>query len=111
RAQIVHKYDSLDTANVVPRGLLEDAIVYYDVNLALIPKPAQLVVVDLSRYSGKDRFWLVDTGTGAVEAHKVAHGDGSDPDNDGFATHFSNIDGSHMSSLGFYLTGEIYHGP
>src|ERR1044071_6449058 len=55
------------------------AIVYYDVNLDLIPKHASFVVVDLSLYSGKDRFWLVDLASGVVEPHKVAHGDGSDP--------------------------------
>jgi hypothetical protein len=110
RAAIVHKYDHLDPDDVVPRGLLEDAMVYYDVNLAMIPKHAYFVVVDFSLYSGKDRFWMVDLATGAVETHKVAHGSGSDPDNNGYATLFSNTSGSYMSSLGFYLTGEIYDG-
>ena len=53
---------------------------------------------------------MVDLATGDVELHKVAHGDGSDPDNNGYATLFGNVSGSHMSSLGFYLTGEIYDG-
>jgi L,D-transpeptidase catalytic domain len=110
RAPIVRKYDALDPNNEVPRGLLEDAIVYFDVNLAQIPKTDYFVVVDLSLYSGKDRFWLVDRATGAVEQHKVAHGNGSDPDNNGFATLFGNVSGSYKSSLGFYLTGEIYDG-
>jgi hypothetical protein len=110
RARIVHDYDLLDPDDQIPRGLLEDAIVYFDVNAALIPKTDHFVVVDLSRYSGEDRFWLVDLTTGAVENHKVAHGDGSDPDNDGYATLFGNVEGSHMSSLGFALTGEIYDG-
>lgn len=110
RAEIVHRYDLLDPTDKVPRGLLEDAIAFYDLNLALIPKTRYFVVTDFSRYSGKDRYWLVDTTSGAVEAHKVAHGDGSDPDNDGYATTFGNIDGSHKTSLGFYLTGEIYDG-
>jgi hypothetical protein len=110
RALIVHDYDRLDPDDLVPRGLLEDAIVYYDLNAALIPQHDYVVVVDLSRYSGEDRFWLVDLATGAVEPHKVAHGDGSDPDNDGYATLFGNVSGSHMSSLGFALTGEIYDG-
>ena len=110
RAQVVQQYDALDPTNLVTRGLLEDAIVYYDANLALIPQPRYFAVVDLSKYSGKNRYWLVDTTTGAVEPHKVAHGAGSDPDNDGYATKFGNVDGSHMSSLGFYLTGEIYDG-
>jgi hypothetical protein len=110
RAAIVGKYAALDPKGEVPRGLLEDAIIYFDVNYAAIPKHTYFVVVDLSLYSGKDRFWIVNTVSGAVEKHKVAHGDGSDPDNNGYATLFSNTEGSHMSSLGFYLTGEIYDG-
>ncbi|MGE5182610.1 MAG: murein L,D-transpeptidase catalytic domain-containing protein [Acidobacteriota bacterium] len=110
RAPIVRKYDLLDPNDEVPRGLLEDAIVYYDVNQALIPQQHYFMVVDFSRYSGRDRFWLVDLTTGAVEHHKVAHGQGSDPTNDGYATSFSNVSGSYKSSLGFYLTGEIYDG-
>lgn len=110
RAAIVRNYNALDPDNLVPRGLLEDAIIYFDLNHAVIPRTNHFVVVDLSRFSGRDRFWMIDVATGSVEAHKVAHGDGSDPDNDGLATLFSNVEGSHMSSLGFYLTGEIYDG-
>ena len=110
RAQIVYQYPQLDPTNEIPRGLLEDAIIYFDVNKAQIPKTDYFVVVDLSQYSGHDRFWLVDLASGAVEPHKVAHGEGSDPDNDGYATLFSNTSGSNMSSLGFFLTGEIYDG-
>ncbi len=110
RAAIVGRYDRLDPTDEVPRGLLEDAIIFYDMNLALIPKPKYFVVTDMSLYSGKDRYWLVDVTSGAVEAHKVAHGDGSDSDNNGYATTFGNVDGSHKTSLGFYLTGEIYDG-
>lgn len=110
RAQIVHRYDFLDPTNLVPRGLLEDAILYFDVNKVRIPRTKDFIVVDLSRFSGLDRFWIVDTATGAVEKHKTAHGDGSDPDHDGYATLFGNVEGSHMSSLGYYLTAEIYDG-
>jgi MYXO-CTERM domain-containing protein len=110
RAPIIRGYDGLDPDDLIPRGLLEDAILYYDVNVDLIPNPDYLVVVDLSLFSGEDRFWLVDLASGAVEPHKVAHGDGSDPDHDGYATLFGNVEGSHMSSLGFALTAEIYDG-
>jgi len=110
RAEIVRNYDSLDPTGIVPRGLLEDAIIFFDFNKPLIPQQQFLVVVDLSQYAGNKRFWMIDLTTGAVEAHKTAHGDGSDPDNDGFATSFSNVSGSHKSSLGFYLTGELYNG-
>ncbi len=110
RASVVHLYDAVDPADEVPRGLLEDALVYFDHNRTLIPNGSHIAVVDMSLYSGLDRFWLIEMETGAVEAHKVAHGDGSDPDNDGYATEFSNVSGSHMTSLGFYLGGEIYDG-
>ncbi len=110
RAQIVHGYEHVDPTDVVPRGLLEDALVFYDVHQARIPSSGYLTVVDLSLFSGKDRFWLVDLTSGVVESHKVAHGDGSDPDHDGYANSFSNVEGSHKSSLGFSLTAEIYDG-
>jgi len=110
RAGIVRAYEHVDPENVLPRGLLEDALVFYDVHQSRIPNLDYFVVVDLSLFSGKDRFWLVDVSTGAVEPHKVAHGDGSDPDHDGYANSFSNVEGSHQSSLGFSLTAEIYNG-
>lgn len=110
RAEIVHRYDHLDPTNVVPRGLLEDAMVFFDMNNALIPKQRYFVVMDMSLFSGKNRFWLVDLMSGSVEAHKVAHGSGGDPNHDGYADSFSNVEGSLKSSLGFYLSGEIYDG-
>lgn len=110
RAAIVRQYDSIDPDDVIPRGLLEDALVFQHVNRAFIPKSEWFVVIDLSRFSGLDRFWIVNNIDGSVEGHKTSHGDGSDPDHDGFANTFSNTSGSHMSSLGFYLTGEIYDG-
>lgn len=110
RAAIVSRYDAIDPTDLVPRGLLEDALVYFDVNQAYIPKQRYLAVADFSLYSGKNRFWLVDLQTGAVEPHKVAHGNGSDPDHDGYANTFGNTEGSNMTSLGFYLTGEVYDG-
>lgn len=110
RAAIVHGYEHVDPDDTIPRGLLEDALVFYDVHQARIANSSYLTVIDLSLFSGKDRFWLVDMTTGAVEPHKVAHGDGSDPDFDGYANSFSNLEGSHKSSLGFGLTGEIYDG-
>jgi len=110
REEIVHRYDFVDPNDEVPRGLLEDAIIFFDVNQVSIPKSDYFVVIDLSRFSGEDRFWIIDLWTGTVEKHKTAHGSGSDPDHDGYAQLFSNVSGSLMSSLGFYLTGEIYDG-
>jgi hypothetical protein len=45
-----------------------------------------------------------------VKSIHVAHGKGSDSNNDGYATNFSNKVNSEASSLGFYLTAETYHG-
>ena len=52
----------------------------------------------------------MDMQSGAVHAIHVAHGKGSDPDGDGYATRFSNTPESKASSLGFYLTGPMYYG-
>ena len=110
RAQILAGYTFVDPQGVVPRGLLEDALEYYDVNKSLLPNQAYVAVVDFSQFSGNYRFFLVDMTTGSVEQHKVAHGEGSDPNDTGYATIFSNTPGSLMSSLGFYMAADIYDG-
>jgi hypothetical protein len=67
-------------------------------------------VVDFSRPSGDERFYVVDLASGTVEAHRVAHGRGSDPDHSGFVERFSNDFGSYASSNGAYTTGDYYDG-
>ncbi len=110
RARILARYTKLDPDGIVPRGLFEDAIEYYDLNRSLIPNGAFVTVVDFTKFSGEKRFFVIDMESGAVEAHAVAHGSGTDPESTGYAKKFSNTPGSNMSSLGFYLTGEIYDG-
>jgi hypothetical protein len=67
-------------------------------------------IVDFSRPSGDERFYVVDLMSGNVEAHRVAHGRGSDPDHSGFVERFSNDFGSYASSNGAYVTGDYYDG-
>ena len=67
-------------------------------------------VVDFSRPSSEPRFYLVDLMSGNVEAFRVAHGRGSDPDHSGFVERFSNDFGSYASSNGTYTTGDYYDG-
>jgi hypothetical protein len=110
RAQILFGYTFVDPQGVVPRGLLEDALEFFDVNKSMLPNQAYIAVVDFSQFSGNYRFFLVDMTTGSVEKHKVAHGEGSDPNDTGYATKFSNTPGSLMSSLGFYMAADIYDG-
>jgi hypothetical protein len=69
-----------------------------------------MAVVDFSKPSDEERFYVVDLMSGNVEAHRVAHGRGSDPDHSGFVERFSNSFGSYASSNGTYTTGDYYHG-
>ncbi|HYI40529.1 MAG TPA: murein L,D-transpeptidase catalytic domain family protein [Allosphingosinicella sp.] len=67
-------------------------------------------IADFSRPSYEHRFFLLDTATGRVSNHLVAHGRGSDPVHSGLLQRFSNQIGSEASSQGGYRTGEYYHG-
>jgi hypothetical protein len=69
-----------------------------------------MAVVDFSKPSSDPRFYLVDLMSGNVEAFRVAHGRGSDPDHSGFLEMFSNDFGSHASSNGAYTTADYYEG-
>jgi len=67
-------------------------------------------IADFSRPSRESRFFLLDTRSGRVTSHNVAHGRGSDPGHSGFVEHFSNRIGSEATSHGGYLTGDYYYG-
>jgi hypothetical protein len=67
-------------------------------------------VVDFSKPSSEERFFVVDLMSGNVDAYRVAHGRGSDPDHSGFVERFSNDFGSYASSNGAYTTGDYYDG-
>jgi len=67
-----------------------------------------LTIIDFSLSSNQKRLWIIDMESDEVLYHTlVAHGRNS---GDEFATNFSNKSESYKSSLGFYLTGEIYTG-
>jgi hypothetical protein len=75
----------------------------------LLPQTSSIItVVDLSKPSREKRMWIVDLMTKELLIHTwVAHGSGSGTET---ADYFSNIDDSHQSSLGFYLTDNVYMG-
>jgi hypothetical protein len=106
---VVARYAAVDPEHLVAPSLLRDALVYYDVNRTRLGNKAHLGVIDFSRNDATKRFYLIDMATGAVTPHAVAHGEGSD-DGKGNSVRFSNVDGSHQSSLGFVVTGEVYTG-
>lgn len=103
-------YAHLDPAKEVPSALLQKAINYFDANKSRIKNQEYMVVIDYKQKSTKERFFLIDMATGKVEKYLVAHGAGSDANADGIAEKFSNVDSTHMSSLGFFLTAETYYG-
>ncbi|MBX2986941.1 MAG: murein L,D-transpeptidase catalytic domain family protein [Bdellovibrionaceae bacterium] len=106
----LRQYDVLDADRKVADRPLEQAVRFYELNKSKIRNQRYITIVDLSQHSGKARMSLVDMSTGEVRRFTVSHGKGSDADNDGWATKFSNVSGSNMSSIGFYLTGGLYDG-
>jgi hypothetical protein len=65
-------------------------------------------ICDFSMPSSENRLWIIDLIKRKVLFNTyVAHGQGSGDD---MATSFSNSMNSHKSSLGFYVTGDIYDG-
>src|SRR5690606_27954899 len=67
-----------------------------------------LSIADFSQSSKKKRLWIVDLKDSSLLLNTwVSHGRGSGGD---IPTKFSNINNSHQSSLGFYVTGEVYYG-
>ncbi len=67
-----------------------------------------LTLVDFSLSSNTKRLWVIDLATNTILYHSlVAHGRNT---GDEFAKVFSNKAESYKSSLGFYITGEIYNG-
>jgi lysozyme family protein len=73
--------------------------------------PRYWAIAELSqKRSDTFRLHLIDRVKSNVEQFLVTHGSGSDPDHDGFATKFSNVPGTHASSLGVYRCSETYKG-
>jgi L,D-transpeptidase catalytic domain len=67
-----------------------------------------LAVIDYSRPSTEPRLWVFDVAQGRLLFQElVAHGRNT---GEKIARHFSNVEGSKMSSLGLFQTAETYYG-
>ena len=92
------------------RAALEAALRAYDraQQAGVIANPGLLTLIDYTRPSLDRRLWVIDLRSGAVLFNElVAHGRGS---GDNLATAFSNDDNSHKSSIGLFVTRDVYVG-
>lgn len=94
----------------LPRAAFLRTIEFMSKNRKLVRNRRYVGLVDFSKSIATPRFFVVNLRTGAVGKFHVSHGKGSDPNRTGRPQSFSNINGSQMSSLGFYLTKNPYHG-
>lgn len=95
----------------LPFDVFEQAFIGY-LNLKDSQKISEessvLSIADFSQSSKKKRLWIVDLKDNTLLLNTwVSHGRGSGGD---IPTKFSNTNNSHQSSLGFYVTGEVYYG-
>ncbi len=94
-------------------GLNEDVFFkaitgYYNLKNDLSNNKSIITIVDLAKSSRDKRMWVIDLENKKVLSNNlVSHGQGSGDD---MANQFSDTENSHQSSLGFYITGEIYYG-
>jgi hypothetical protein len=98
------------TAAGPSRELLRRALAALDRHSAQIPNRDLMAVADFSQPSRLPRFHLVETATGRVTSHLVAHGRGSDPGHTGWLERFSNEEGSNASCAGAFRTDGYYVG-
>jgi hypothetical protein len=111
-AQVRRQYAALGAEQQGLRyELFEQALTGY-LNLRRLGKAPsaseRLAVIDFDLPSTEKRLWVLDLANNQVLFRTlVAHGNNSGQRE---ATRFSNANNSHMSSLGFYVTGSTYVG-
>lgn len=110
-AEIVSVYNNLNHSNfALPKleSFQKAMLGFYEMKKKGIFKKDMLTLIDFSLSSNEKRLWIIDLSTNTIVFNSlVAHGRNS---GDEFAKRFSNASESFKSSLGIYVTGEIYNG-
>src|SRR3989344_5775571 len=104
------RFPDFESSWGLKRAIFEKAVRYYEQVRLNLANQRYVTVIDFSQHSSQKRLYLFDLATGKVERYLTSHGKNSDPNNDGYATSFSNTPESKKSSLGFYLTLHTYTG-
>ena len=106
---VAELYNEIDESDISYEAF-EIAIKGYS-NLALknkLKNKRYLTIVDMSKSANTERMFIIDLEKRVlVDKKLVAHGMKTGNE---FASHFSNKEKSHQSSIGFYVTGELYNG-
>lgn len=101
-------YQALELSNVLDFEIFETALNGYN-NLKHNLKNRDIIsIIDFTLPSTEKRMYVIDLINKKLLFHTiVSHGKNS---GDLYANKFSNINGSHQSSLGFYITENTYQG-
>lgn len=108
--QELNEYDYVDPDGQVPPELLREALSQYKRFIRQIQNRDYLTVVDMGQHSSRKRFYLIELSTGVVWSTFIAHGRGSDLDDDGWATVFGSKPNMARTALGPFLAAEKYFG-
>ena len=96
-----------DHPGLIPAEAMDRAFGYLADHGDKVGNKNYLTIIDFTRPSTVKRCHVIDLRSGEVESLLVAHARNTGVDR---AEHFSNENGSNKSSLGIYLTGELYQG-
>lgn len=101
-------YHTLNLSGTLDFEIFEAALAGY-MNLKHNLKNKNIIsIIDFTRPSTKKRMYVIDLANEKLLYHTiVSHGKNS---GDLYANKFSNRNGSHQSSLGFYITENTYQG-
>jgi hypothetical protein len=109
RSSIRQIYESLNEPSLNPEAFYIAMLGCRSLtSKGLVLKDSLLTIIDYSRPSTEDRFYVIDLMQHTVVFKSlVAHGRNS---GELYANRFSNKVQSHQSALGFYITGSPYKG-